>query len=465
MGSYCRHCGNYIQDGAVCHCLKAVSERAGNLQSTPGGQMPPPVNDRFADKNAGGQYDLKGYVHFPGQENAGAQTGAQGTAPTGAQVSAPTGAQGTAPTGAQGYVPNNISQGQPYQQPAQPVYPQDQYGQAYQQPYQPYQQPYQQPYPPQQYAYPPQYPPQDNGEDYEEDYDEPEESPAVSTQGKTIALLVSIIGVLFAAMIVVFATFGMKAVKGDKKGDAGSSSESGTTSRKTTTTAPEDKGGDETKPETKGSEPAETTTTTTSATTTTTTTTTRKTTTTTTKPQKSADMKIPDKLYNGIEEGDLYYLAWGELDFFYGPDADKYETTGLVLGQIDYLADYSEYLVQEHGRTKDGSWLYVSFYGTDKYGWIMNTTDLVEMVENPGISGQTYFLDDYKYGHMNTGTKLLNGPNDIRDAVKDGDGNEIYAPAGEEVFVVGEGPGYYYVTFQTIPYYGWIPQSSVDIEF
>lgn len=267
--------------------------------------------------------------------------------------------------------------------------------------------------------------------------------PAVQTQpnstNKMIIALVSIVALLLVALIALMVVFMLKSGSDSSSAPAAEITQMTEDSileveATTTTTAP----------------PETTTTTTTKATTTTTTSITTTTTTKATTASKIKTLKKPDRIYGGIEEGDIYNYTGSGVSLYYGPDSGKYDKTSIYISAFD--------IIQEHGRLKDGSWLYVSVYGSGECGWIQNK-DLAEITEYPGMSDQTGYLGDYYTAVITKDTAYRRGPNDIRDPIP----GYNTLKKGSAITVVGSCPGWYYI------YYGgntdgWVKSDCVEFE-
>ena len=264
--------------------------------------------------------------------------------------------------------------------------------------------------------------------------------------GKIIATLVAVVAVLLIALIAVILVFTLKL---DNDSNDGKSTEPAETEaavtvteapqvQETTTTA-----ATETSPTETTTEETTTETTTTKETTTTTKATTKK------KSEKITKLKQPEKLYSGIEEGDLYYYQGvsGNV-LYYGPDESNYEVIDYYIPQTDIL--------QEHGRLKDGSWLYVSSYNSSQCGWI-RSNQLVEFTETPGM-GSTSYLDPGFFAYITKDVALRRGPNQIRDIVPGCESikHDSY------VSVTGIYGNWYFITSGS--YEGWVPDTYIKYE-
>ena len=141
--------------------------------------------------------------------------------------------------------------------------------------------------------------------------------------------------------------------------------------------------------------------------------------TTATEKRLITEMQKPAHVYSGIEEGDIYYYSGPANALLYGPDPNKYDQIGVIISADD--------IIQEHGRTNDGSWLYVSIHGFNECGWIKNNKEKSD-------------------------EKIT-----IRDPIKDC--NTI--PKGKEVEVMGSCSGWYYISYGA--YEGWISVDDVSL--
>lgn len=273
---------------------------------------------------------------------------------------------------------------------------------------------------------------------------------AANGSNKIMIALISIVAVLLLALIIVILIFALR--NSDNKNDSKEQADVTVTAKTEKENSVEETSSEADTVTTTTTAPDETTTTA-ASTTMETTTTTRETTTTTKattakKPEKIKTLKQPENLYAGIEEGDVYYYEGTGYTLYYGPDENKYDKTSISISSYD--------IIQEHGRLKDGSWLYVSVYGSNESGWIKNNS-LSEFTEYPGMSNLTGYLSPGYFGKIIKDSAFRRGPNKIRDAIPNC--NTIYS--GSSVEVIGSCPGWYYISYGS--YEGWVSSDNVEL--
>ena len=280
-----------------------------------------------------------------------------------------------------------------------------------------------------------------------------------NNKNKIIILLFSIVALLIAALCIVVFMF----LKSDNKNDTESHSdnsnldayginESASQTTITTTIVESNTAQSSTKTErTTTTSAATLAPSTTQETTASNITTTKKTTsaTTATEKVKISTLKQPGHLYAGIEEGDIYLYSGSDYTLFYGPDENEYASTGINIRSYDNI--------QEHGRTKDGSWLYVSVYGSGQCGWMRNA-NLSEITEYPGMSSLTGYLSPGYIGEITKDAAFRRGPNNIRDLIP----SCSIVPKGSSIQVIGSCPGWYYIYYTN--YEGWVSSDTVSIK-